>query len=103
MKKVLVDLEDLIRLEKRSLKLEFLECGGVDNWDGYGESLNPDYNDDCVSYDDEAGILERQLIADYDSLTEEEADEVCEILDAIENGTMKTYCEDEIKSVIDIE
>lgn len=28
-------------------KLNRLEAGGVDNWVGYGESLNPDEGEDC--------------------------------------------------------
>ncbi|MEW4567402.1 hypothetical protein AB1L88_05990 [Tautonia sp. JC769] len=30
------------RLKCAELKLDMLEAGGVDNWDWYGDSLNPD-------------------------------------------------------------
>lgn len=36
------------RLIQRSLKLDALECGGVDNWAGYDEAMaemRGDYND----------------------------------------------------------
>ncbi len=44
-------------LRKADAKLNLLEAGGVDNWDWYGDSLNPDgeqsYSDICKEIDDE--------------------------------------------------
>jgi hypothetical protein len=33
--------EEYYHLKCAELKLDMLEAGGVDNWDWYGESLNP--------------------------------------------------------------
>ncbi|CAH1066819.1 Uncharacterised protein [Acinetobacter phage MD-2021a] len=40
MSKVEVDVDKLRSLIKAQYKLECLECGGVDNWSWYGESLS---------------------------------------------------------------
>lgn len=40
-----ISLEEYIRLKQDSETLNLLECGGVDNWSWYGESLNPDGED----------------------------------------------------------
>lgn len=44
-------------LLKAEIKLDMLEAGGVDNWEWYGESLNPDggksYSDLCEELDEE--------------------------------------------------
>jgi hypothetical protein len=34
--------EEYYRLKCADIKLAMLEAGGVDNWDWYGDSLNPD-------------------------------------------------------------
>ena len=34
--------ESFFRIMLDSMKLELLEQGGVDNWEWFGESLNPD-------------------------------------------------------------
>lgn len=34
--------EEYYRLKKAELELNLLEIGGVDNWEWYGESLNPE-------------------------------------------------------------
>ena len=38
--------EEYFRLKKSELELNRLENGGVDNWEWYGESLNPDGEED---------------------------------------------------------
>ena len=44
MKAVIIPKNELASLLRDSDKLHRLECGGVDNWDWYGESLNdPSY------------------------------------------------------------
>ena len=56
---VTMSIEEYFRLKKDSIKLNFLECGGVDNWEGYGESLYPDYEDE--EFDDALCSLKNQL------------------------------------------
>jgi len=41
MSEVTISKEDYVDLLVASEKLSRLECGGVDNWEWYGESLNP--------------------------------------------------------------
>ena len=36
-----ISLAEYKRLKRDGLKLEYLECGGVDNWGYYGDALNP--------------------------------------------------------------
>ena len=44
MKAVIIPKNVLVSLLRDSDKLHRLECGGVDNWEWYGESLNdPSY------------------------------------------------------------
>lgn len=44
-KTIKMNLEEYVRLRQQSTELELLQNGGVDNWEGYGDSLNPDDND----------------------------------------------------------
>ena len=37
-----IDKEEYEELLIAQAKLQFLECGGVDNWEGYSDSLYPD-------------------------------------------------------------
>lgn len=39
---VTITKDEYFRLCVDAEKLKRLECGGVDNWNWYGESLNPD-------------------------------------------------------------
>jgi hypothetical protein len=39
---VTISKKEYLRLLIESARLNLLECGGVDNWEWYGESLNPD-------------------------------------------------------------
>jgi len=43
--KITISKTEYYNLKCSQAKLEMLECGGVDNWEWYGESLFPD--DDC--------------------------------------------------------
>lgn len=38
---VTISKEDLLQLRKKEFMIECLEAGGVDNWDFYGDSLDP--------------------------------------------------------------
>lgn len=53
----------LQQLERSERKLNALECGGVDNWEGYGLSLN---------------VL--RLEDDINSLVEEMTESICEVM-----------------------
>lgn len=44
-----ISKETLTRLRIAEMRLHRLEAGGVDNWEGYGYSLNPDGE---LSYED---------------------------------------------------
>lgn len=46
---VTIKREDLIGLVKASMKLEALEGGGVDNWEGYGEALFEDWGNGRIA------------------------------------------------------
>lgn len=42
-------------------KLSLLECGGVDNWEGYCEVLNNEYGDMDYSYDEIKDRLHNEI------------------------------------------
>jgi len=54
---ITITKDEYARLRKAEIKLDMLEAGGVDNWDGYGESLYPEgeksYRDLCKEIDEE--------------------------------------------------
>lgn len=72
-KYVKISIDELARLIKGSTTFEALECGGVDNWEWYGESLSDyisedekyeyfyDYIDDITS---EENILKEYPLVD---------------------------------------
>jgi hypothetical protein len=39
---ITISKKEYFNLRKSELKLNLLETGGVDNWEYYGESLNPE-------------------------------------------------------------
>lgn len=43
--KIVITKSEYLGLRKKAEKLDCLECGGVDNWEGYGESLHPNEDD----------------------------------------------------------
>ena len=61
MKVVIIPKNELASLLRDSDKLHRLECGGVDNWDWYDESLN---NDD-PSYEKIQDMSDDDLIGFY--------------------------------------
>ena len=65
--KIEIEITEYKRLLKAELKLNMLECGGVDNWEGYGESLNPEegksYRDGCKEIDEAVTISDLASIA----------------------------------------
>lgn len=47
-----ISTERLAELLKAEYKLDLLDAGGVDNWDGYDVSLSCEYDDETESYFD---------------------------------------------------
>lgn len=66
-KKYLVDENRLAELIRKEQKLKLLENGGVDNWEWYGESLNPDDGviDGDITYDDIMDMSDSEVIEKY--------------------------------------
>ncbi len=56
----MVPKAEYVELRKAQVKLNMLEAGGVDNWDWFGDSLNPDgeesYSEYCDNLDKEYGL-----------------------------------------------
>lgn len=48
---VTITKREYLELQKQSLKLSYLERGGVDNWEWYGESLDNEYDDTLEELD----------------------------------------------------
>lgn len=63
MKAVIIPKNVLASLLRDSDKLSRLECGGVDNWDWYDESLNNDNED--PSYEKIQDMSDNDLIDFY--------------------------------------
>jgi hypothetical protein len=42
MKDITISADEYLRLKCSDARLMLLEIGGVDNWEWYGDSLNPD-------------------------------------------------------------
>ena len=59
MEKILVDLSEFIRLSKSDETLTLLENLGVDNWEWYGDALNP--GDGVEQYDEIMGEVENNI------------------------------------------
>ena len=62
MKAVIIPKEELASLLRDSDKLHRLECGGVDNWEWYGESLNAETD---PSYEEIQDMSDDDLIDFY--------------------------------------
>lgn len=60
--KVEVSKERLAKLLRDERELQLLENGGVDNWEWYGDSLNPD---DGITYDDIQDMSDDEVIEKY--------------------------------------
>ena len=59
MKAVIIPKNELASLLRDSDKLHRLECGGVDNWEWYGEALN---DEEDLSYDEIQGMSDDDLL-----------------------------------------
>ena len=55
MSKVIIDKNEYVKLLQAKLKLDILECDGVDNWEWYMEGAD---EDDWVLLDNKSKILE---------------------------------------------
>ena len=60
--KVEISKERLAKLLRKEQELRLLENGGVDDWEWYGGSLNPD---DGITYDDIQGMSDNEVIEKY--------------------------------------
>ena len=60
--KVEVSKERLAKLLRDERELQLLESGGVDNWEWYDDSLNPD---DGITYDDIQDMSDDEVIEKY--------------------------------------
>lgn len=61
MEAIIIPKNEFASLLRDSDKLSRLECGGVDNWDWYGESLN----DEDPSYEEIQDVSDDDLIDFY--------------------------------------
>ena len=61
MEAIIIPKNEFASLLRDSDKLSRLECGGVDNWDWYGESLN----DEDPSYEEIQDMSDDDLIDFY--------------------------------------
>lgn len=61
MEAIIIPKNEFASLLRDSDKLSRLECGGVDNWEWYGESLN----DDDSSYEEIQDMSDDDLIDFY--------------------------------------
>lgn len=66
-KKYLVDENILAELLREEQKLKLLENGGVDNWEWYGDSLNPnnDIIDGDITYEEIMNMSDNEVIKKY--------------------------------------
>ena len=63
MEAIIIPKNKFANLLRDSNKLHRLECGGVDNWEWYGESLNND--DEDLSYEEIQDMFDDDLIDFY--------------------------------------
>lgn len=56
-----ISKKEYFRLKKAEWILNLLEAGGVDNWEWYGESLNPDGE---LSFDDAEAKLRKGIMGE---------------------------------------
>lgn len=48
-----ISKKEYFQLRLASITLTLLQCGGVDNWDWYGDSLHPEDGDSLDTIEDE--------------------------------------------------
>lgn len=60
--KIEISKDILAELLRQEQKLRLLEYGGVYDWEGYEDSLNP-YN--CITYDDVQNMSDDEVIDKY--------------------------------------
>ena len=63
MEAIIIPKNKFANLLRDSNKLHRLECGGVDNWEWYGESLNND--DEDLYYEEIQDMFDDDLIDFY--------------------------------------
>lgn len=66
MKKISVGrLAELLKAEH---KLDLLECGGVDNWEGYDSSLSCEYDDEAEPYSEFEKKSDYELTSEFEDV-----------------------------------
>ena len=68
MEAIIIPKNEFADLLRDSDKLNRLECGGVDNWDWYGESINESLNG--TGYETVGEFVENELLPDYEEYIE---------------------------------
>ena len=61
---VKIEINELANLIKKADELDALECGGVDNWEWYGESLSENFDEETDYYE--------YVSTHYDKINEKE-------------------------------
>lgn len=56
---ITISKKEYFELRMDQIRLDMLDAGGVDNWDWYGESLNPA---EGRSYDDQEEELKKEIL-----------------------------------------
>jgi len=62
-KKITISASEYYDLKLSQETLSRLECGGVDNWEWHGESLNPDDEEDLDAFEEN---LEKEILEKID-------------------------------------
>lgn len=63
-----ISIERLAELLKAEYKLSLLECGGVDNWEGYSASLSGEYDDEAESYFDFEKKSDEKITSEFEDI-----------------------------------
>lgn len=63
-----ISTERLAELLKAEYKLDLLEAGGVDNWDGYDVSLSCEYDDETESYFDFKKKSDEEITSEFEDV-----------------------------------
>ena len=63
-----ISTERLAELLKAERKLDLLEAGGVDNWEGYDSSLSCEYGDEAESYFDFKEKSDEEITSEFEDV-----------------------------------
>lgn len=62
----LIKEEDLAQLIKDSYRLACLEEAGVDNWEWYGEALDPEFSEVASYYEELSEMTIEEIVQNYE-------------------------------------